>query len=98
MAAPGWRRWVIAAATAIATAVPLPLGSITNCDDFNFGTCRQTTDAYCLVVTTKGGNPAKATARSQACCNNVLFSVNLSSCLGRAVRDSGHRRVPVPPA
>jgi hypothetical protein len=83
----------------MAGAVPRPSGSMMKFSAGSSGAWAERASTCSAPVTTKISSGWKTGAmRSTACSNMVRSPINLSDCLGRSRRLSGHSRVPTPPA
>src|SRR5688572_14203306 len=99
MTASGFSRQALSAAIATAGAVLRPTGSRMTAACLpiarNCSAIRKRCSA--LAMTIGAPNKDASSTRATVCCRSVESSISDSNCLGRASRDSGQRRDPVPP-
>ena len=88
-----------AAASPMAAIESRGEGSASSWSAGRSGSCSRTASACATPVTTMTRSPTRGSSRSQVACSSER-PVPVRSCrnLGEAARDSGHSRVPAPPA
>src|SRR5882724_2126373 len=87
------------AARPIATAVFIPIGSISTFLRAAAGTCLRTAAAcFALVTVQMRSGEISGFRRATVCCNMVSLPTIFRSCFGVRVRLRGQKRVPRPPA